>query len=206
MRHCHDADLIGRNALPSDFGAGIRCQCGKARLGLCQRIKPFAKLHFAHGAHVGQSHTKGGQNTCKRMDKDAFHPKRIGHETSMLPACPTKAVHRVFGHVIAALHTDFLDRIGHVFNGNPQETFGNVFNGHAATDFTRHIVKFRTHGIHIQRLVGVRAKNRWKQIRVQFAQQHVAIGHRQRAATAIGSGAGIGASTFGTDLHTPVTE
>ena len=44
---------------------------------------------------------------------------------SMLAGCATEAVEGVLSDVVAALYRDFLDRIGHVLDGNTQESLGN---------------------------------------------------------------------------------
>ena len=59
------------------------------------------------------------------MDVHTLHSERVGHHASVLPTGATEAGQRVFRHVIAALHTDVLDRIGHVFNGDAKEACGN---------------------------------------------------------------------------------
>ena len=60
------------------------------------------------------------------MHQHRVHAKHIGDQAGMLAAGTTKTLKRVVGHVIAALHRDFLDGVGHVLNRNPQEPVGKL--------------------------------------------------------------------------------
>ena len=46
----------------------------------------------------------------------------------MLAARATKTLQRVIGDIIATLHRNLFDRIGHIFNSNFQKTTGNRFD------------------------------------------------------------------------------
>ena len=76
-----------------------------------------------------------------------------------MTARAAKAVHGIFGHVIAALDADFLDCIGHVFHSNSQKTFSNFLNRQPIADLCSHSFEFLTHNIHIERLICIWTKH-----------------------------------------------
>ena len=67
-------------------------------------------------AHVGQTHAVRRQHAGERMDEDARHAERVGDEAGVLAAGAAEAAQRVLGDVVAALHRDVLDRVGHVLD------------------------------------------------------------------------------------------
>ena len=58
----------------------------------------------------------------------------------------------------------------------------------------------------IQRLVATGAEYPREKRRLDFAQQHIAVGNGQRAALAVTGGAGIGAGGIRTDAHASAVE
>ena len=108
------------------------------------------------------------------MYEDAAHTQRVGHQTGMLPTRPAKALQGVAGHIMAALHTDFANGIGHIVDRNPQETLGQGSGRHRGIARSqRHLlrkgIKFLRNGFCIQRQITARAKDRRKMIRRQLA-------------------------------------
>ena len=87
------------------------------------------------------------------MDQHRLHAKRIGHQTGMLSACAAKAVEQVSGHVIAALHRDFLDGVGHVLDRDCDETLRHGLGRASVSDLCRQCLEFCAHRFGIQRLV-----------------------------------------------------
>ena len=74
---------------------------------------------LAQRAHVGEAHAVGRQHAGERMDEHARHAERVGDEARVLAARAAEAAQRVLGDVVAALHGDVLDRVGHVLDGDP---------------------------------------------------------------------------------------
>jgi hypothetical protein len=70
----------------------------------------------------------------------------------MLTAGAAEAVERVAGDVIAALHRDLLDGVGHVLDGDAEEAFGDS-SGVLASPIFRPALELLTHDIGVQRLV-----------------------------------------------------
>ena len=143
------------------------------------------------------------------MDHHLFHAQRIRNQTRVLTTGAAKALQRVMRHVIAALHRDFLDCIGHILDRDAQKTFGQLFGrGRGAAGFLCDIRcqfgKFCTDDINVERLVRIWSEDGGKVARLQFSQHHVAIRHSQRTAAPIASGAGIGACAFRAHLETAI--
>ena len=81
---------------------------------------------LAQRAHVGEAHAVGREHAGERMDEHARHAERVGDEARVLPARAAEAAQRVFGDVVAALHRDVLDRVGHVVDRDAQEALGDL--------------------------------------------------------------------------------
>ena len=140
------------------------------------------------------------------MDEYALHTQCIGNKTGMLTARTAKAVHGVFGHVIAALDADFLDCIGHVFHSNSQKTFSDFLNGQPIAYLYSHGFEFLTHNIHIERLICIWTKHGREKIGLKFAKQDITISDSEGTAASISSRPGVCTSAFGTDLHAAITK
>ncbi len=160
---------------------------------------------FPHRADIGQAHAIGRQNPREGMDQNLCHAQCIGDQTGMLPPGPTKALQRIFSHVIATLDGDFLNRIGHVFDRDFQESLSNLFGAARLTrrglNLFRQGGKFLMHRIGIQWLILIGTKDGWEELRLQFPQHHIAISHRQRTTAPIGSRSWIGTCAFGSNAE-----
>ena len=144
------------------------------------------------------------------MDEHARHAQRVGHETGVLSACAAETAQRVLGDVVAALHRDVLDRVGHVLDRDAQETVGDLL-GRARLPLRRGNLrrerrKLRPDHVGIQRGVAVGAEHLGKEFRIELAHHHIAVGHRQRSAAAIGGRPGCGARRFGSDAEARAVE
>ena len=199
------------HALVAHLGLGRRAQIFQHRRRARDIVKRRVELGFAQRPDLGQPHAIGRQHACERMHEHPPHPQRIGHQTGMLPPRAAETLQRIAGHVMAALHADFLDRIGHVVHRDAQEPLGQRLRAHRGiARGRRHLARQRlelfAHHPRIQRLIPAGAEDMRKMIRVQLAQHHVAIGHRQRPAAPVARGPRIGAGTFRPHLQTPVAE
>jgi hypothetical protein len=119
----------------------------------------------------------------------------------VLRASTTEAVERIALHVIAALHGNLLDGVGHVLHRDADEAFGHVLRRLAVADLFGHRGELLTHRIGVQRLVAIGAEHMRKVIRVQLAEHHVGVGHSQRSATAVAGRAGVGAGRVRPDAE-----
>ena len=61
------------------------------------------------------------------MDQHLGHAERICDQAGMLAAGAAEAVECVARHVVTTLQGDFLDRVRHVLDRDPDETVGGVF-------------------------------------------------------------------------------
>ncbi|MNK60659.1 hypothetical protein D3C87_798010 [compost metagenome] len=146
---------------------------------------------LAHRALVGQAHAVGRHHARQAVDEHRAHAQRIGHQAGMLAARAAKAGQGVFGDVVAALHGNLLDGVGHVADRDGDIAFGHLLRRriHRA----RQRFELGPHGGHVQRFIGVGAEDAGEERRLQFAQHDVAVGDGQRAAAPVAGGAGIGA-------------
>jgi hypothetical protein len=119
----------------------------------------------------------------------------------MLSASTTETVERVALHVIAALHRNLLDGVGHVLNRDADEAFGHVFRSLAAANLGCQRGELLTHGFCVQRFVAIGAEHFREVIRVQLAEHHVGVGNGERPATAIAGRAGVGAGRVRSDAE-----
>ena len=115
----------------------------------------------------------------------------------MLPARAAEAVERVAGHVVATLHGDFLDRVGHVLDRDLEEAGGDLHRRALVAGglpyLRREGREFIAHRGGIQRLVLAGAEDVGKERRLQRAQHDVAVGDAKRPTTPVAGRAGIGA-------------
>ena len=134
------------------------------------------------------------------MDVHALHAERIRHQAGVLAAGAAKAGQGVLGDVVATLHADVLDRVGHVFNSDTQKARGDLLGRlllpGRALDGQRQRLELVDHRAHVQRLIAVRTKYRREQFGTKFADHHIAIRDRQRAAASVSGWARVGTGTL----------
>ena len=153
---------------------------------------------LANQALIGQAHAVGRQHTRQRVHQDARHAQSVGHQTSVLPTGPTKTLQGVFGHVVAAGHRYFFDRIGHLLHGDVHKALGHRLHRHVGGcrrcgfDLRQQGIKARAHRSRVQGLVTARAKHMGEMLGLDFAQQHIGIGQGQGATPAVTGRAGVG--------------
>ena len=154
---------------------------------------------LAHGAGVGEPHAIGGEQAGERVDQNRAHAQRIGHEAGVLAARAAETLQGVVGHVIAALHGDFLDGVGHVLDGDADEAFRHFFGRAGVASLRCERRKALPHGVHIEGLVAAGAEDLGEEGGVQLAHHHIGVCDRQRAAAPIAARAWISASGIGAD-------
>ena len=149
------------------------------------------------GPDVGEAHAVGREDAGEGMDQHRRHAERIGHQAGVLAAGAAEAVERVAGHVVAALHRDLLDRVGHVLDRDLEETrrdldrCARVAGGRA--NLRREGREPRAHRAGVQRLVLAGAEDVREEFRLQLAEHDVAVGDAERPAAPVARRAGIGA-------------
>ena len=123
----HDTHLRRREPLRFYVSARMRAQRGELSSKRCQQIvRQFLfDCRLPERAHIGEAHAVRREHPRERMDVHPLHAQRIGHHAGMLPGSTAEAGERVFGYVIAALHADVLDCVGHVFHRDAQEACGD---------------------------------------------------------------------------------
>src|SRR5229473_2684845 len=93
------------------------------------------------------------------MDQDLGHAERVGDQTCMLAPGAAEAIERIAGHVVAALHRDFLDGVRHVLDRDLDEPVGHLFGRATVADLARKRSERRAYGLSVERLVLVRSEN-----------------------------------------------
>ncbi len=140
------------------------------------------------------------------MDQHPRHAERVGDETGVLPAGPAEAVERVVGHVVAALHRDLLDRIGHVLDRDLDEAVGDLLSTAAVADLRRELGEAGAHRLGVERQVLLGPEDARKEVRDQLASHDVGVSHRERATAAIAGRSRIGAGGVRTDAKARAVE
>ena len=180
-------------------------------MGLVRVCYRRIELDFAQRPYFGQSHTVSRQNARIGMDQHFGHAQSVRHQTGVLPARAAKALQGVLGHIMAPLHADLLDRVGHVVDGDMQKAFGDILGparGFAGRfgDLLGQRLKLFAHHVAVQWQVAIRAEHMGEVVGVQLAQHDVAIGDGQRPAPAIAGRTRISARAFRSHLKPPVAE
>jgi hypothetical protein len=87
------------------------------------------------------------------MDEDARHGEGVGHEAGVLAGGAAEAAQGIARDVMAALHGNMLDRIGHVADRDPDKTLGDLLGTAAVLDLCNQLLEFLFDDFAIQRLV-----------------------------------------------------
>ena len=185
--------------LVGEIGEGLGAQGVHDLLGrLCACfIQRRLDGALTHGAGVGEAHAVGGEQAGERVDQDRAHAQGIGHEAGVLAARAAETLQGVVGDVIAALHGDFLDGVGHVLDGDADEAFRHFFGRARVASLRGERRKALPHRLHIEGLVAAGAEDLREEGGVQLADHHIGVGDRQRPAAPIAARSGIGASGIG---------
>ena len=151
---------------------------------------------------IGQAHAVGRKHASQRMQQDSAQAESFGNQTGMLTASRAEATQRVIqGQVMATFDRDLLDGGGHLLDSHPHESFGDLLRAQALSTAPLYLRgqggKAGADGVDIQRLVAVGSENPREKVRLQLAQQHVGVGHAQRAAPPIAGRPGLGAGRIG---------
>ena len=189
-RHVLTADF-GRGVTP-DFVAGVR-QRGQRGVGERDFDLPLAQRPY-----VGQPHAVRGQHAGERVQEDGPHAQRVRDQAGVLPARAPETVEYVFRDVVAALHGNLLDGVGHVLDRDAQKAGRDLLRRtdrsvRGTGDLAGQRREFLGHDRGVQRLVRVRPEHRGEEVGAQLAEHHVAVGNGQRSPAAIAGRAGIGA-------------
>ena len=151
---------------------------------------------LAHGDDVGEPDPVGRQHPGQGMDQHRRHAQRVGHGAGVLAARAAEHVQDVLGHVVAALHRNLLDRVGHVGHGDLDEADRDLLGPAAVAggpgDLAGERLELHGGGLGVQRLVATGAENAREMGGLDAAEQDVGVGQRERAAVAVAGGPGVG--------------
>ena len=133
------------------------------------------------------------------MQQDGFDTKALGHAAGMLAARAAEAIQKIALHIMAARDGNFLDRLRHMFNGDIEKTFCDIFNAAPVIHVAGHRRKAATGCVRVKGCVLIGAENCRKIVRLQTAEAGIDIGDGERAAAPITGGPRIGAGRFRAD-------
>ena len=149
------------DALAGDLGARLGRQCLEPAGEIAGHGVFQHRLHrlFAQRPDVGQAHAVGRQHAGQRVDQHPGHAEGVGDRAGVLAAGAAEAVEGVEGDVVAALHRDVLDGVGHVLDGDGEEAFRHLLRAERLAGGGRHLCgqggEPATHHLGVERLVGV---------------------------------------------------
>ena len=143
------------------------------------------------------------------MDQHAGHAEGVGHRAGVLAARPAEGGQRVPGHVVAALHGDLLDRVGHVRHRDLEEARRDLLRGAPVAagggDPRGQGGELAAGDLGVERLVAGRAEDAREVVRLDRRAAR-GVGDRQRPAPAVAGRAGRGAGPVRADPVAAVVE
>ena len=192
----HD-DAVRRDALILELHARLS---GEPIERLVERggavgVEPDLDRAIAQRAHVREPHAVRRQHPCEGMNHDPGDPQRIRHEACVLAARSAEAVQGVAGHVVAAPHRDRLDGVRHVVDRDSEESFRDLLGRRPPagprSDLVGQRRELHRHHVPVERLVLVRPEHPREELGLELAEEHVAVGHAQRATPSVARRAGV---------------
>ncbi len=170
------------------------------------RLELSLDATLADHPDIGQPHAIGRQDSGEGMQQHLIHTERVGHGADMLAGRGTEAAQRVVGDVVAALGRDNLDGVGHVVDGNTQETFRHGLGRAPVTDILSQVRETLAHHTGVERRIATRPKDMRKHVRLDAPEHDIAVGHRKRATTAITGWTRISTRRVRPDTHARAVE
>ncbi len=128
----------------------------------------------------------------------------------MLAAGSAEYGERVSGHVVAALHRDALDRLGHVADGDFDEPGSHLFCGLTAArcvfNALRQFRESAANDLAVERRVAARAEHVRKELRLDATEHHIGIRHRQWPAAPVAGRTRVGTGRIRPDAQARAIE
>ena len=190
--------LAGNGLLPElRFGRGRQIVQQRRERGHQRLVEGRFDRLLPQRPDIGEAHAVGREHAGEGMDQHRRHAERVGHQAGVLAAGAAEAVERVAGHVVAALHRDLLDRVGHVLDRDLEEArrdldrSARVAGGRAY--LRRKACEPLAHRAGVQRLVLAGAEDVREEFWLQLAEHDVAVGDAERPAAPVARRTGIGA-------------
>ena len=123
------------------------------------------------------------------MQEYPRHAECIGHQARMLATRAAETAKRVFGDVVAALHRDVLDRVGHVLDGDLEKALGDFFRRAWAprpqSDIERQRRELGAYDFGIERRIAIGTEHFREQFRIDLADHYIAVGDGERSAAPV---------------------
>ena len=203
---------VGQPPVGGHLGVGRRGQLADVGGDGGQQVLGEREAHgpLGHRAHVGQADAQRGEHPGVGMDQHGGHAQLVGHPAGVLAAGPAEAGQRVGAHVVAPLHRDGLDGVGHVLHGHGQEPLGGPLGAPRLAgglgDRSGELGERPPGRGGVEGLIAVGAEHRGEVVGVQPPEHHVGVGHGERPAVAVASGAGLGPRRVGSHPEAAAVE
>ncbi len=173
MQPATQRDVLARDRLGAQLLLGLGHDGGErgCEFAAVERFpQRLLERALAQRAHLGEAHAVGREHPGERMQQHARHAERGGHRAGMLAASATEADQGVVAHVVAALHRDGLDRIGHVLDRDAQEALGDLLRAGALAGRGGNLIgqgaETGADRILIERLILCRPEHRREEVRL----------------------------------------
>ena len=204
LQHRLRGDCRLCNALCGKLGGDALVQCRNQVLdgGAGLFGKRFEQSLLARGKNRRQPDAVSRKQAGEGVDENRFHAERVGDQAGMLAASAAETVQEIFGDIVAALHRDLLDGVGHVLDGDGDKALGRRFRRASVADLGSQSGEFLAHGGDIEWLILAGTEDRREDIGLQLAEHHIGVGNGERPATSVGGGARIGAGGVRADAET----
>ena len=205
-------DDVGRQALLDEAVTTGVLQVGPRRSESVEQVGVERRLDGAvlHVAEVGEPDPERREHPGVRVQVDAADPEAVGDETRVLTPGSAEADQRVVPDVVAPLHGDLLDRVGHRLDGDGEEPLRDLLGSPARRggvgDLGRQVAEAFPDDVCVERLVAAGAEHRREELGSQTSEQDVAVGHRQRPTVAVRGGTGVGPRRVGADPESGAVE
>ncbi len=124
----------------------------------------------------------------------------------MLAAGAAEAIEQILGDVVAALHRDLLDGVGHVLDRDGDEALRHRLGAAAVADLGGQRRERALDHREVERLVLAGSEDRREEVGLQLAEHEIGVGDRQRAASPVAGGPRIGAGRIRPGAEPPGLE
>ena len=203
MHEALDGDGVVLDALVEQLVGGRVAEVVGEALELAhgRAIERRLDRSLAAGALPREAHAVGGQQSRQRMHEHRLDAERVGDQAGVLPAGRAEAVQRIFGNVVAALHGDLLDGVGHVLDRDANGAVGDLLGRTSVANLGRELGEGAAHRFGIERLVVRRPEDPREKPRVELAEHDIGVGDGERPAAAVALGTRIGAGARRADAE-----
>ncbi len=210
----HGSSLLdehrGRCCFVAQLTAAGSCQAIEdGTNGVSFRQPPVDGL-IEHHPLVGHPDAEGRQDARERVNEHLVDTETVGHEAGVLTTGTTETDQRVVTDVVASLHRDLLDGIGHALHGDRQEPLGDLHAGHGhprrGRDLGGDCLEAGHHDRRVQPLGARGTEDRREELGPDLAHHDVAVRDGQRTIISVAGRSGGGPRRLRANAQTSTVE